>query len=288
MTMAKRQAERDHQRSPPIAEEQQQEDDDENGGFAQRADDGADGTANQPAAIVEDVDGDALRKRGLQFLQALADVTHELAGIGAAQAEHQPLDRFAMAIDRDRAIARQRADLNPRDVADPDRDALAGVDHDRANVVDGTDAALDPDQGAVFALVDAAGAVVAAVGLHRSAKQFRRNAARRQRIVEWYDLEGPNIAAERVDVGHTGDRSKRRADHPIEQRAPLRQRQLGTVDREHEHFAEGARDRRQAAADALGQIAGNVRETFGDLIARPVDVGAVLEIDRDVGERIFG
>ena len=66
-------------------------------------------------------------------------------------------------------------------------------------------------------------------------------------------------------------------------RAPLRERELGAVDREHEHFAERARDRRQAAADALGQIARNVGQTFGDLIARPVDVGAVLEIDRDVG-----
>src|SRR4249920_1140147 len=107
-----------------------------------------------------------------------------------------------MAIDGDRAIARQRTDLDSRDVVDPDRDAVAGVDHDRANVVDGADATLDSDQGAVLALVDTAGAVVAAVGLHRAAKQFRRNAPRRQRIVERYDLEGPNIAAERVYVGH--------------------------------------------------------------------------------------
>ena len=99
ITIAKRQAEGDHQRGPPVAEKQQQQHDDENGGFAQRADDGADGTADQPAAIVEHVDGDALRQRGLQLLQALADVAHELAGIGAAQAEHQPLDRFAVAVD---------------------------------------------------------------------------------------------------------------------------------------------------------------------------------------------
>jgi hypothetical protein len=185
------QAERDHQGSPPIAEEQQQQDDDEDGSFAQRADDGADGAADQPASIIEHVDGNAFRQRRLQFLQTQADVAHELTGIGAAQAKHQPLDRFAMAIDRDGAIARQRADLDSRHLVDPDRDALAGVDHDRANVVDGADAALDPDQGAVFALVDAAGAVVTAVGLHGTAKQFKRDAARRARICTDGSTEEP-------------------------------------------------------------------------------------------------
>ena len=110
---------------------------------------------------------------GSQLLQPLADVAHELAGIGAAQAEHEPLDRLAVAVDRDGAVARQRADLDARDVVDPDRDAVVGVDDDRADVVDGANAALDAHQRAVLALVDAAGAVVAAVGLQSRAETIQ-------------------------------------------------------------------------------------------------------------------
>ena len=148
-------------------------------------------------------------------------------------------------------------------------------------------AALDADKGAVFALVDAAGAVVAAVRLDRAPKQVIRNAACRKRIAERDDLEGPDMAAKRVDVGDARNRSQRRADHPIEQASPLGQREIGTVDREHEHFAERARDRGEAAGHALRQIARDVGQAFRDLVARPVDVGAVLEIDGDVGERVF-
>ncbi|MCW2019198.1 hypothetical protein ACVILJ_000068 [Bradyrhizobium diazoefficiens] len=38
----------------------------------------------------------------------------------------------------------------------------------------------------------------------------------------------------------------------------------------------------------LGKVTSDVRQPLGDLVARPVDIRAVLEIDRDVGERVFG
>ena len=66
-----RQAERDHQRGTPVAEEQQQQHDHEHGGFAERPHHGADGTADQLAAIVEHVDRDALWQRRLQFRNPL-------------------------------------------------------------------------------------------------------------------------------------------------------------------------------------------------------------------------
>ena len=150
-----------------------------------------------------------------------------------------------------------------------------------------TNAAFDPHQRAVFALLDAAGAVVAAVHLDRAAKQLMGNAACRKCIAERHDLEGPHVAAERVDVGNPRNRSERGTDDPIEQAAPLGERQLGTVDGEHEHFAERARDRREPAAHALGQVARDIGQAFGDLVARPVDVGAILEVNGDVRKRVF-
>ena len=283
-----RKAQRDDQRGPPIAEEQQQQDDHQDGGFGQRADDRADGAPDQSAAVIEDVDRNAFRQRRLKLLQALAHVAHELARIGTAQTEHESLDRLAAAVDRDGAVACELADANAGDVADPDRRPIARLDDDRADVVDGADAALDADKRAVLALVDAAGPVVAAVRRDRAPEGLGRDAAGGEGGADRHDLEGADIAAERIDVGHAGDRAQRRPDHPVEQGPALCERQVGAVDREHEHLAERAGDRGEAAAHAFRQVARDVGQALRDLVARPVDVGAVLEIEGDVGERVFG
>ncbi len=254
-----RQAESDHQRGPPVAEEKQQEDDDEGGGLAERSHHGADRAVDQAAAVIEHVDGDALRQRRLQLGEPGAHVADELTGVGAAQAEDEPLDRLAAAVRRDCAIAGQRPDFDARDVVDQDRHALAGVDHDGLDVFHRADAPLDPDQGAVLALVHPSGTVVPAVGFDGPAKHVVGNAARGKRIVARHDLEGADVTAERIDVRNAGDRPQRGADHPIQQSPALGERKLGTVDREHEHFAQRACDRRQPSADPVGEITRDVR-----------------------------
>ena len=102
-----------------------------------------------------------------------------------------------------------------------------------------------------------------------------------------HDLEGAHLAAQAVDVGDAGDGAQLRADHPVEQGAFLGQRQVA-LDGEHEHFAERRRDRRHAAGGAGRQVALCGGQAFADLLAGPVDIGAVLEIDGDVGQRVFG
>ena len=83
-----RQAQRDHQRGSPIAEEQEQQDNDQDGCLAERADDGSDGAIDQPAAVIEHVDGDALRQPRLELVEACAHIADELAGIGTPQAKN--------------------------------------------------------------------------------------------------------------------------------------------------------------------------------------------------------
>ncbi|MHC2945234.1 hypothetical protein ACVIJX_002382 [Bradyrhizobium diazoefficiens] len=282
-----RQAEGDHQRCAPIAQEQQQQDDHQHGRLAERPHHRADGATDEAASVIEHVEGYALGQRGLQLLELCADVTHELAGIGSAQAQHQPFNRFALAVLRHRPIACQGPDLDARNVVHAYRDPVAGVHDNGLDVVDRADAAFNPHQGTVLALVDAPRAVVAAVGFDGAAKQLRRNAARGERIVERDDLERPHVAAEGIHVGNPGNRAQRRSDHPVEQGSPFRQRQLGAVDGKHEHLAERTGDRRKPATHPLGKVTSDVRQPLGDLVARPVDIRAVLEIDRDVGERVF-
>jgi hypothetical protein len=246
------------------------------------------GAVDQIAAVIKHVDRHAPGQGRLQFGEACPNVADELARIGAAEAEHQPFDGLAAAVGGDGAVAGQRADLDARHVADADRDAVAGVDNDGPDVVDSADAALDPHQRAILALVDAARAVIAAVGLDGAAKQIVGNAARGQRIVARHDLEGAHVAAEGVDVGDAGNGAERGTYHPVQQGPSLRQRQLGTVDGEHEHLAQRARDRSKPPGDTFGKIPRDIGQSFRDLITGPVDVGAVLEIDGDIGQRILG
>ena len=67
------------------------------------------------------------------------------------------------------------------------------------------DAAFDPHQGAVLALVHAPGPIVAAVGLDGPPEQLGGNPAGGERVGQRNDLERPHMAAERIDVGNAGD-----------------------------------------------------------------------------------
>ena len=69
------------------------------------------------------------------------------------------------------------------------------------------------------------------------------------------------------------------------QRAVVRQIAL---DGEHVHFAERRGNRRQTARGLRRQIFHYVTQPFGHLLARPIEVGTVLEIEGHVGQRIFG
>jgi hypothetical protein len=93
--------------------------------------------------------------------------------------------------------------------------------------------------------------------------------------------------AEGVDVGHARHRPELGPDHPVEQAAPLLQRQLAAFDGEHEHFAQRGRHRRNSPGDIRRQAAPDAVQALRHLLSRPVDIGAVLEIYCDVRERVF-
>ncbi len=281
-----RQHQRDDQRGAQVAEEGEEQQHDEHDGFEQRLGHRADSAVDQVAAVVERFDGDALRQGRRDLGQPRLDAGHDALGVGAAQAEHQPLHRFALTISGHRTIAGQGAETDFCDIADAHHLAVPGLQNDGFYVVDRTDRPFGAHQQGFLAIVEAAGAVVAVVGFQHRLQILQRQAAGGQALRLRHDLEGAHLAAQAVDVGDAGDGAQLRADHPVEQGALLGQRQVA-LDGEHEHFAERRGDWRHAAGGAGRQVAHRRGQALADLLAGPVDVGAVLEIDGDVGQRVF-
>ena len=281
-----RQHQRYHQRAAQVAEEGEQQQDDEHDGFQQRFGNGTDGAADQIAAVVEGFDGGAFRERRRDLRQLRLDPGHHALCVGAAQSEHQALDRFALTILGHGAVAGQRTETDFRDVADAHDIAILCLNDNGAYVVEIADRTFGPHQQRFLAIGQAAGAIVAVVRFQRRAQLLDRQAAHREQLRLRDDLEGAYFAAQAVHIGNAGNRAQLRTDDPVQQRPLFGQRQLA-FDGEHEHLAQRRGDRRHAAGNARRQVVHRRGQAFADLLARPVDVGAVLEIDGDVGQRVL-
>jgi hypothetical protein len=133
----------------------------------------------------------------------------------------------------------------------------------------------------------AASAVVAVVGFDGGLDLRHRQTQRLQLGRVGQHFEAVHLAAQCVDVGHARHGTQCGANDPVEQAAPFFQRQLRRLDREHEHLAQRRGDRRNAAGDARGQITDDVVQPLGHLLTGPVQVGAVLEVDRDVHQAVL-
>ena len=286
-----RQNERHHQRRAQVAQEQQQQDEHQGNGFGKRLADRAYGALDQAATVVERHDLHAFWQAGLDLLQARLHVVHQLARIGTAQSQHQPLHGLALAVLRDAAVACQCAQAHLGHIAHA-YGRCCGLPilraHDNgAQIVQAGDAAVAAHQQRLFATEQAPGAVVAVVGGQRVLQLLQRHAPRRQPGHVGCHLESLNQSTQGVHVGHPGDAAQTWSDDEIEQLAPFGQRRVA-LDGEHEHLAQRGGDGRQPPADALGQIAHDTGQALTDLLACPVDVGAVGKVQRDVGNGVFG
>ena len=105
------------------------------------------------------------------------------------------------------------------------------------------------------------------------------------------------IAANRIDLGHPGDRPHLRTHHPVVQgpqvgRRPCRavgllRTRLG-LDRIHEDFAEPGRDRAHLRLDAGGKLRLDRLKAFVDQLPREIGVGAVLEHNGHLAKAVAG
>ena len=122
-----RQGDRHHQGGADVAEEQQQQHHDQDDGFERaRVDTVPTARCDQrrrdrrtPRVVTPG--GRARRELG----ELRAHAVHHLLRVGSAQAQHQPLDRLALAAAGDRAVAREAAHAHAGHVADAHGDAVA-------------------------------------------------------------------------------------------------------------------------------------------------------------------
>ena len=246
------------------------------------------GLVDQDAAIVEDIDGDTLRQRRRQLLELGMDAAHHLARVGPAQGQHQTLDRLPAAVARDRAVAGQGAEAHLGDIGDPHRLTDIAPDHDGSEILQRLDRALAAHQQHLLARAQTPGAVIAVVRRDRGGQVRQTDPPRGHARIVRHHLEAGDQAAERVHIGHAGHGAQGRADGPVEEIAASLQGEIAALDAEHEHLAQRRGHGREPAFNAVGQIAPDRAETLGDLLARPIDVSTLGEIQGDVGQGVFG
>ncbi len=101
-------------------------------------------------------------------------------------------------------------------------------------------------------------------------------------------LEGSDDSPQRINVCNARYGPQRGTNDPVEYAAPFSQGQRLALDCEHVHFSERGRDRSHATGDAGRQVFCQAAQAFAHLLTRPVNVGAVLEVNRDIDQAILG
>ena len=125
------------------------------------------------------------------------------------------------------------------------------------------------------------------VGLYGLLQHRKRDAVQGECMMIWHYFKGAHHAAQRIDIGHAGQGAQGGPNHPIQNGAALLQGEVFAFHREHEYFTQWRGDRSEPAADIGGQVALRIIQPFRDLLARPVDVGALIKIDGNVGDCIL-
>jgi hypothetical protein len=167
---------------------------------------------------------------------------------------------------------------------------MAGACHhgDAANVVSSLELALGAHQQHPVLAVDAVAAGVAVVALDGVLQIVHGQALRGELAGIRQHLEGAHQTAQRVHVGHAIHGAQSRADRPVLDRAQLAVRVARALDAVHVDVAQGGGDRCEHHLGVFGKRLFDLVQALGHLVPRPVDVGAVNEVDDDVGQSVLG
>ena len=172
------------------------------------------------------------------------------------------------------------------DVADQHGAALPRRDRHATQVVERSIQAGRADDHRFVALLQAAATGARVAVAERQVDLVQRDLVAPQRLRIDIDLVLLDGAAEAHHVGHARGHAKRRANHPVLQRAHLVGRQAGRIERVAIHLADRGGQRRQRRLHAGRQR--DVRELLGDLLSREVIARAVGEgqgDERQAGHR---
>ena len=224
----------------------------------------------------------------MQLLELFAYAFHDHLRVGTCQTQHQTLHGFPLAALRDNAIAGDRPDLDLGQVSQPNRRSILHGDHDGTQILQAGDAAFAADQQHFVALAKPACAIVAVVRLNRVFHLRDRHTTGGHAHGIGDDFVSSDDTTQCVDIGNAGNGAQRGPDDPVEQAAPFCKGQCVALDGEHIHFPEGGRNRCHATRNTCWQTRTQPAQAFADLLARPIDIGPVLEVDRHIDQAIFG
>ena len=281
----------DHdQRRTQLAQEQEQDDRHQDRTLDQGPGRGPHCLVDQVGTLVDRAHDHALGQRvldgGQLGLDGLDHVLGVLADAGQRHAQHH-----FFAIAGDSAKARRRRLDDPGDIAQVDRHAVLGFEHDRADVLGRGQQAQAAHQVLLATHVHHVAADLAVVGRQGRNHVGKAQAPGIEPLRVDPDLVLTFAAAPGADVVHARRCAQDQAHRPL---LPGTQVHVGdlvlaharsALDRVPEHLAQARAVRTHAGlAVTLGQAVADFLQPFIDQLPSEVDLHVVLEIDGDVGK----
>ena len=265
------------------AEMQQEEDihERDDGGFLEeRAPEGVRRALDQARAVVEGHDPHARRQPRLEGDDLVLDARDDLRGADAVAGDHHPAHGFLRAL-HERGHAEGVADLDRRHLAQEDRHAVLGADHDLlevARVGDQPEPAHHRPGTPSFHDVAAHVPVAPHDGVHH---RRERDPEPPQPVRVHVDLVLADHAPDARHLRHAGDGVELVADEPVLERAELAQGVALALDRVPEDMAHAGGVRAEGRHHAGRQALAEEIQALQHARAGEVEVHRVLEDDVD-------
>ena len=292
-----RDGQRDEQRRAQVAEDGEQDRHDQHGALGHVRDHGLERGVDEIAAGVEQFDLH-VRRQGRVLERGLRVERHP-AGVGAAEHEHGAEHRLLAAFRRAaHALGEAFPDVGHRGQGDG-LAAHVELDGDDADLVEAPEASGGPHDHLPPLRLDVAAPRVLAEPFEALDHLLDGHADFVQPLGVDLDVDLLLVAARRVDLGHVLDRAPQvgRDDEvlngpQVEQALPLGlggQRAAGLgLDGVHDHLAQAGADGGELRRKPRRKLAARALQLLADLLARPVDVGLILEDHDHLRKAVLG
>ena len=280
---------RDHRRGDErrthVAQQQEQHGDDQQRALHQVLRHRADGAVDQRGAVVHRYCAHTRRQAAIRLDQACRGGLRDLATVGPDQHEGGTQHDFP-AVHRRRTGPQLRAFAHLGHIAHADRHALAPVQHDVADALQVGDLPRCAHEELLAIALDVTRADVLVVGGDRRDHVVQGEAQRDQSCRVRRDVDLAREAADGVDLGHARHVAQLRTHDPVLQRAQVGGGERCAVrlarlrvgfHRVHEDLAHAGGDGAHLRFQSRGQLRLDLLQALGHLLAREVQVGAVLE-----------
>ena len=223
-------------------------------------------------------------QRALDLADRLLDPADDVLRVLALEHDDHAGHDLALAVARDRALPRLGADDDVGHVAQVDRRAVLGLEHDALDVRDVLEQADAAQVDLLPAAHDDAAAGVGVALLDGLDDVADGQAVLEQLLGRDQHLVLLDLAAEAVDLVDAGDGLEQRRDDPVLDRAQLHRALALALERVLEDLAEAGADRPELGLDARRQLLARHGQALEDDLPRPVGVDAVLEDDDHLRE----